>query len=435
MFNRGERSFWNVLGVCIFLFSQDAFVFDILEQNFNYRILHNNWRQPRFDAIMQESMAFSKDESVTLWYVKKFSGVEAPEKVPDESIEYPENFNEISIIDTGDLTTVYEREVFWQAFRNVANNPAGRNLLYRILIERERGGTEDVVLEPFDPDFDALRECALTMHIKWTYDTFSITPFCGTLSFNDTICIMQFCQALARDYCAVGTMESDANADLFHELLHWYHALRAPQRYYDEVFGLYRPIEHTIRTHPICRTIWNCDQDTTDSEILCSAKAWHTHVCNDCTVLDLEELRTIIGVKEQTSIIQSAEGAFLNTFVNGDELSENLFRRFANLPYRIGYQAFNYYEDRTVVERCVALAQSSSSTTWNFLAKNAAWWDCSMSAYADLSNEKGIGKMEIPYKKSATKGIFSTIISDVYYIFKWCYKKIYQQFILMTAGW
>jgi hypothetical protein len=221
-------------------------------------------------------------------------------------------------------------------------------------------------------------------------------------------------------------MDSDLGSDLFHEFLHWYHALRDPRRYYDEIFGFFLPVEQAVRKHPICQGIWNCDSNTTDEEILCSIKAWHTHEYNDGNCLDLEELRTIIGTKEQKYFFQDEDGFFIGTFANGDELSENLYRRFANLPCRVGYQAFNYYEDKSVIERCVALTNltglSKRQPKWDFLAKKAATWDCLMSSYYDSHNEKGIGKMRIPYSKITNitrRGVIKAITDNISRAVSW----------------
>jgi hypothetical protein len=374
---------------------------------------------------MNEALAFSDDKSVNAWYIKKFSGVVDPENAPAPTIPATSAISQI--IDTAALDVPREKRVFWEAFRAVANNPAGRNLLYRILIERERGSVEDVIRKlGEDHEFDQSRHCALTLSVKWSDDTVHIMPFQGALFFNDETIIMQFCKALDWDHYEIGTMATNLDASLFHELLHWYHALRAPRRYYDEAFGFFLPIEQTVRQHPICQAIWDCDSDTTDDEILCSVKAWHTHTEDTGDYLDLEELRTIVGAKEQQSFFPDNEGFFISIFANGDELSENLYRRFAKLPYRFGYKAFNYYEDRAVVEHCVDFtaltALPKQHVTWDFLAKEAATWDCLMSAHRDSFNEKGIGEMRIPYRAITNvtkKGVIQTITDSVFRVISW----------------
>jgi hypothetical protein len=220
---------------------------------------------------------------------------------------------------------------------------------------------------------------------------------------------MQFCKSLENNHYGIGVMSSDINADLFHELLHWYHAMRNPVRYYDEKLGFQMPIVQIVRKSPFCQTIWDCNTSTADDEILCSTSVWNTNTCDDVKYLDLEELRTILGTKKQNTFFEDSLGIKIATFLEGDELNENLYRKFANLPFRFGYSTFNYYEDRSVIDGCFSRVNDLyADQPWNFLAKESHWNNL-LSSYEDSTEKMGIGNCRIPTTQLTYKGIVGTL--------------------------
>jgi hypothetical protein len=186
---------------------------------------------------MQESMALLSDSSITDWYVFMFGGNSTPEN--------GQRYGRKPIIHTDEIGDPRNRKFFWETFRNVASNPIGRNLLYRLLIEVHRkDGLEEKIAQKCSPNSDVAvifkeaREKALDLHVEWTDTDFSIKPFNGLLCFNEKLCKIQYCRGVGgRGEYNITTGPSNINVDLFHELLHWFHSLRHPIRYFDEKFG------------------------------------------------------------------------------------------------------------------------------------------------------------------------------------------------------
>jgi hypothetical protein len=326
-------------------------VFQILGNSLNERI-KNGGQQPLLEVLMYESMAFSENPRVTSWYMQMFGGSDIPEE--------NKMFHGITpLIFTDGVSDAKKRKFFWSAFRNIASNPVGRNLLYRLLIEtRRQDGIENKIAQMYSKSgfvtsFKDLRKKALALRVKWTVNDFSINPFKGLLCFNERLCKIQYCNdAGRRDLYNISVGPSNINVDLFHELLHWFHALRNPIRYFDEKFGFELPIEDLIRQHPFCSFLWGISRDTPQRDLLGAIRTWNEH--SNEGYFDLEEVRTIIGFAPQNSSFTDSWHNVIATFEPGDELSENLYRRSVGLPFRFGHSCVSTIEKRSTVERCFA---------------------------------------------------------------------------------
>ncbi|MDR3285367.1 MAG: hypothetical protein LBS83_01640 [Holosporales bacterium] len=351
MKNRGKflRVGAIIWSFCFFSYLEASSVHDVLCQ----RLKCANGKQPSYETVMQESMALAENPEVTDWYVKMFGGNLHPEKGqnPTELIKPPAIYTE-------KIENEENRNFFWNAFRSIAGNPIGRNLLYRILIEIGRAnGVEDVIANLYSKDsFNnkvlKLRKNSLVLNVKWKQNEFSINPFKSKLSFNNNIYRIQYCKSCKGDCYNIGVMQSNINVDLFHEFLHWYHALRNPIRYYGEKSGFEMPMENLIRTHPFCRSFWGINEETSRSTLLKAIQIWNEH--QEENFMDLEEIRTIIGFDKQNNYFEDSFGNYIPIFDKGDELSENFYRKVANLPFRFGHNSFNFSENRSVVERCLS---------------------------------------------------------------------------------
>ena len=60
--------------------------------------------------------------------------------------------------------------------------------------------------------------------------------------------------------------------------------------------------------------------------------------------INFEEMRTLLGMPHN---ILDAE------YLNGDDLSENLYRSCKGMLLRFGYNGDNFYEDRKVINRVI----------------------------------------------------------------------------------
>lgn len=227
-----------------------------------------------------------------------------------------------------------EEHFFWETFRQIAENPIGRVLLYRILIEIRRQDASGEGCTEFNsesPESKIQRNNARSLRIlqlnwdNWTYQ-YAIGP--------DEIAPIQspgiICCYLAKENRANVTLvhkdendqyytqhtreENDSTyfqTSLFHEMLHWYQQLRAPERCIQEsnipLENLNQPSLFDIYAYspPIPYLSWGCDP-------LC---------------LLAGELRVICGRSLESS----------TDYLEGDDLSENALRCSLNTYMRFGH--------------------------------------------------------------------------------------------------
>lgn len=129
---------------------------------------------------------------------------------------------------------------------------------------------------------------------------------------------------------------------IFHEMLHWFHHLRNPKRNYLEInanktLHFNNTIISQYYWHGIDRCVlaWNVNKENNYIHIWSSGFPNH---------LDFEEMRTILGMPHNSNTIN---------YLNGDDLSENLYRVCKGLPLRFGYNGQSFYEDRKVINRVI----------------------------------------------------------------------------------
>lgn len=146
---------------------------------------------------------------------------------------------------------ISRRELFIREFRKIADNPIGRALLYRILIEIRRhkpNSSPGIVenhykiesLHESDLNLTSLkefREHSRCLNINWNQDNFNFSPstdHIATLNFNNTTIQKTHVTSQLEDSgnFLIQPQPSCIVDDLFHELLHWYHLLRDPLRFY-----------------------------------------------------------------------------------------------------------------------------------------------------------------------------------------------------------
>jgi hypothetical protein len=108
--------------------------------------------------------------------------------------------------------------------------------------------------------------------------------------------------------------------------------------------------------YQFCTNLWNFSYDTPHAEILSNARIWAVE--NNSDKLNIEEIRTIIGTKPQKAIFSDLSGNTIDVFDDGDELSENLYRAFENLPLRFGYGNYECTAKKAVVNNALEWVNS-----------------------------------------------------------------------------
>jgi hypothetical protein len=256
---------------------------------------------------------------------------------------------------------ITRQQLFIQNFRKIASNPVGRVLLYRILIEIRRRavdgngtcennnnlelfqhlGVNFTQLAAVNPNFFNKRNECRSLKVLWRQNDFSFIRT-GILNFNNIVINKQIISGQLRNTNTVliKTQQSILTDDLFHELLHWYHYLREPYRFAMDLnirgtLGINQRIGATY--YPWANAIPNVLGNRL------AAVAWYgKHVTSVHSVHSVlfEEIRTILG---------SHIG--INSYLEGDDLSENVFmlcrELLQNLPLQIrfGHKNFTYVEN------------------------------------------------------------------------------------------
>lgn len=238
------------------------------------------------------------------------------------------DFQEEDII-MGDI----EEDLFWETFRQIAENPIGRVLLYRILIEIRRQDANGEGCTEFNtesPESKIQRNNARSLRIfqlnwdNWNYK-YAIGPNeiapiqnpgiirCYLAKENRANVTLVHKDENNQYYTQHTQEENDSTyfqTSLFHEMLHWYQQLRAPERCIQEsdipLENLNQPSLFGVYTYspPIPYLSWGC-------EPLC---------------LLAGELRIICGDSSESS----------TDYLEGD-LSENALRCSLNTYMRFGH--------------------------------------------------------------------------------------------------
>jgi hypothetical protein len=295
---------------------------------------------------------------ITRWYVEMFgaikhrtsrnylrAGFDSGNR-PARIITFDGNANWGDLVsdpDRHNAPQITKRQLFEKKIREIASNPIGRVLLYRILIEiRRKGATNTGCLENGIGIMNRSlikRNNHRSLVINLGTDQ-GLTFSCGTggaIIFDpadtdsDSIRI------------ANGRIDSISDKDtldngLFHELLHWFHFLRNYVRFYKENIAASTPSEY--------RYISRCYYGNI-SELLTWGK------------IDDEEMRTVLGAPDYRNLDEVdlfpsdallSEGDVAvrrsrffccrnrylpnsSKYYNGDDLSENAYRMSTNIGW------------------------------------------------------------------------------------------------------
>lgn len=279
-----------------------------------------------------------------------------------------------------------KRDLFIREFRKIASTSVGRVLLYRILIEIRRhnlGGNVGVfevedVYRIFIQDRNQLRSILIQYgnNIQFSYD--------GILEISNNLV----------NSSVIGTsidnngytnivfgFQSGLDINLFHELGHWYHLLRKYARSRSEM-------DINLLQHSIGKYLWNnLDGSESDNRVDCSTWYWRGE-----RGANFEEIRNIIGSSRDID----------ENYLEGDDLSENLYRLCSGAPLRFGHRDNsvpnddtddNFFEDTVVIHKIELLTLNNlSKYTWNWRSNITV--DCEKRNYQSSRNN-GLGKFRM----------------------------------------
>lgn len=194
---------------------------------------------------------------------------------------------------------------------------------------------------------------------------------------------------------------------LFHEMNHWYHYLRHPNRFAEEsnYYDTGRRLNgnqtsavavelNTVNEDAAALGIyyWNGLLAAGDPRLAVSEKAWKSPLPIGGAMVyrvSFEEMRNILGVPING----------IANRLNGDEISENLYRMCIGEPLRYGYwqspsQSSTCYEDSRVIDRvvesCTAYKEHYNCIPISLGKVDYEW--------RNASNEHGLGNFRIFFR-------------------------------------
>lgn len=146
---------------------------------------------------------------------------------------------------------------------------------------------------------------------------------------------------------------STYDIDVFHEMNHWYHYLRHPDRqtyernikkdefYNYEIYEDYWKIKYAVEgikeKREASMTPWI---GRTEDKIAC------------------EEIRNILGKQRN---VTNNPGLANNAYFEGDDLSENLYRACLGKPLRFGHDTKAFYENNRVIDMVINVTTTNIS--------------------------------------------------------------------------
>jgi hypothetical protein len=162
----------------------------------------------------------------------------------------------------------------------------------------------------------------------------------------------------------ISLVERDSHIGLFHEMVHWFHVLRHPQRHSEEriAFGGTIDLRDTLQQETIGAYFWGNNHLISDNgnanSWKVSAYPWVSYSADNAYV-NFEEIRTILGAPTLMRYRHVVpDTAHLNPyiFLNGDDLSENKYRTSLNTQLRFGHSGQPFYEDNAVIQRVMTVS-------------------------------------------------------------------------------
>ncbi|MDR0632566.1 MAG: hypothetical protein LBF84_00275 [Holosporales bacterium] len=371
-----------------------------------------NGQQPSLETCIEESFAMygidnfsgkaASNDPVTQWYCTSFfqdlthfglltsrAGLDASKPIVDISGILQE-----------------QQDIVRNTFQKIASNPVGRMLLYRILLEILRGdGRNQGCVEPGIPASTATlfrRNIARRLGIKWLKNN-NVSPEFSILNIGTDrkACIKlnqcsrnvsginpTFMQNLRQKRQRLGFVPTAVDVCFFHEMVHWFHELRHPDRREAwTICNLGLTPQLTPRSSDdfgsrvyLGKYYYNWKEKATANDLQRAIQLWSGR--NNSP--NFEEMLTIWGggleswrkgyngvidlskpgvVGNGVAVVRKSANIPISytamyCYLAGDELSENAYRRASGLDMRC------YHQVLTCMEETELLARVYESTEW-----------------------------------------------------------------------
>lgn len=288
------------------------------------------------------------DDLVTDWWVRVFGGRQAVNLsysfayVDMENEVYMTgnhinglNVNPVHIIQMSQGVPQGFEQQFWQTFRQIAADPVGRVLLYRLLIEIRRldrpggdgccGDDADVI------DFDDRNNCR-TITIEYSDKSCSFSILKGIIRFfTGRIETFTFIQEILNGVNSLTTRaeQRDNSIGLFHEMLHWFHFLRNPDKLVNNLNADPENFKYTGRCYygnisEIC--IWGGNTNVEEIATILGSPNYSLAYNNLINTEAFLNYNPGLGVSQ---VVINGHNRYIpnsDRFLNGDDLSENVYR-------------------------------------------------------------------------------------------------------------
>ncbi|MFQ6722935.1 MAG: hypothetical protein ACLRFH_00840 [Opitutales bacterium] len=296
------------------------------------------------------------NDAVTDWWVSVFGGNKAvrfsrnPNQLKEPKMWFGDTNNPVHIIhvDTTGAGRGFSQE-FWQVFRKIAEDPVGRVLLYRLLIEIRRfddAGRNGCYEDRINTSQLVNRNKCRSILID-SANSHSFMPKSGKICFNSNNTTKPLTLIHVQNINLLTTKEEVRNNDigLFHEMLHWFHFLRATNRLLNNIGN-----NANLFKYPACcyygpvrdiLYVWGSGGKVDAEEIATilgvpdyNNTAYHDYINQEAFLFYKLKLIAVdnIKVKGKDRYIPCND-----KFLNGDDLSENVYRASKKHHMRFGH--------------------------------------------------------------------------------------------------
>lgn len=306
----------------------------------------------------------------------------------------------IITMDAANMTAGTRTVDFWRDFRRIASSRIGRILLYRILIEIRRQRnisgwkayvSTDVPGVTSAPNLKARANCR-SIIISWADDGNSFAKNTHTIKYaNTNRKLTTICEKMGNSH-PISLVERDSHIGLFHEMVHWFHVLRHPERHSKERVAFKVPaisLHDTATRETIGGYFWGGIDNNNTNSWKVSATPWLGYSINNSYV-NFEEIRTILGAPTvaQYRVVVPNNPLHPNPyiFLNGDDLSENKYRVSVNAKLRFGHSGQPFYEDNSVIQKVIVISGSVGGDIVNLVDYNAINDECRPECKIGLGN-------------------------------------------------
>ena len=354
------------------------------------------------------------DISVTDWWARVFGGNNAVNLsrvgAPDVLAEPRMGFNAAGVAHiiqvAAGVPIVFEQQ-FWQTFRDIASDQVGRVLLYRLLIEIRRkddagrdGCCGDDVLLPFGYN---LNKRNVFRNIDIIHgNAFGFSGNKRNIKFkHDDTKVSTILSVSAKSKLKIKKESRPTDIGLFHEMIHWFHQLRNPNKKQDNESKdptSYKYAKRCYSGNSFDMKDWDnaeklatiLGSPTLNTKSPWSIKLWMSPDAFSTTPFTNG---TTITIKNQTRYINN-----FYKFVNGDDLSENVYRASREQHMRWGHKSFIYIKSvvwpnipncfrlaHKVAYKCYQIITGTPPQNWKFILGQAIGQTIILTAFCLIS--------------------------------------------------